>query len=214
MNNIKNLVLFTFFLVYVSFFSAKIYASEYVVKITKESYENRIVIGNSWVNFDLSCEENSIDNLDGTCTTRQETGTILDCPSGYSYLNGQCYKYNTYSATYGCQFKVLINNVCYVSWGRTKHPDGTYTCPSHTTAYGSKCIDYSGPTIPKFYYCSSSYSLSGRNCYATLYTTGTVTCPENYLLNNSICEKEVILNATKICPIGYNLNETQTKCEK
>lgn len=187
-------------------------SQEFVFKINNQK-QDRFIIKNGFFNFNLSCDENAIDNLDGTCTVTLQTSTILNCPSGYSFSNGQCSQQNISNAIFGCRLKVEIGGVCYSNWGKILQPDGSTVCPSHTTPYGSKCVDYNGPTTSKIYYCSnSSATLSGTTCYLTTYTSGTVACPSDYTLNDNICEQIVTVSASKNCPTGTSLNDEETAC--
>jgi hypothetical protein len=214
MKQSTNSIFFILFSLFIGLFNTSLYAESYKIIISDKGNNSRFLIVNNSLSFNLSCDENSIDNLDGTCTVTLQTNTILDCPSGYTFSNGQCSNTVTYNALFGCKFRVDIGGVCYPSWGKIRQPDGSVICPSHSTVYGNKCIVFDGPTYSKAYYCNSGYSLSGNNCRKTFYTTGIEACPDDYSLINSMCEKAVISQASKTCPEGYSLNETQTKCEK
>jgi hypothetical protein len=214
MKKSTNSIFFILFSLFIGLFNTSLYAESYKIIISDKGNNSRFLIVSNSLSFDLSCDENSIDNLDGTCTVTLQADTTIICPSGFYFSSGQCYRPVTYNAYYGCQHKVDVGGLCYSSWGKIWLPNGSLGCPNGATPHGNKCVKLDGSYSNKFYYCGSGAGLSGTTCHATYYTTGTVSCPSTYLLINSICEKDVIVQANKTCPEGYSLNEEETKCKK
>ena len=116
------------------------------------------------------------------------------CNDGFNYVNGQCVKKDTKSASY------------------------TKTCNSGYTLNGDKCIKTTTVNATSKYSCSNGYTLSNNKCVKTTTKTANVkySCSKDYTLSGSVCKKtytdnnKVVKNVT--CNSNCTLNASKTSC--